>query len=313
MGIARREFIGLTAAAVAHTIAARVSSAKATQSIIDPHFHIWDLERFRLPWLDGAGPVLNRTFSLDDYRAAIAGLGVSKSVYVEVSVKPEQRQAEAEYAIGLCGGNPTSAVVVGGAPGADAFAPYIRKLAENKPVHGVRASVAKGRSSDAKLIDDVRLLGKLGLSFDLLWDGQNLAEAAELAGAAPDTRFILDHCGNASTHWFSPGADGKAAERWRRGIELVSKHPNVACKISGVAESGPPEGATSERVAPVVNHCLDSFGHDCVMFASNWPVCLKSIIIAKWVETLRGITARRGETYNQALFSDNAAKWYRLT
>jgi L-fuconolactonase len=309
----RREFFALTAAGVLGVCGSTVESAQATQSIVDPHFHIWDLERFRLPWLDGAGPTLKRTFTIDDYRAAIAGLGVSQSVYVEVSVRPDQRRAEADFATGLCDGRPTAAVVVGGAPGTDDFAPYIRKLAEGKPVHGVRASLAKGKSRDAKLVEDVRLLGKLGLSFDLLWDGQNLPEAADLVAAAPGTRFILDHCGNASTTWFAPGADGKAADRWRRGIEAVAGHPNVSCKISGVAESGPAEMATPERVSPIVNHCLDSFGADRVMFASNWPVCLKSITIAKWVEMLRGITSGRGEGFGQKLFLANAAKWYRLT
>jgi predicted TIM-barrel fold metal-dependent hydrolase len=312
MGTTRREFIGLTAAAAVGTVATRASFVHATQPIIDPHFHIWDLKRFRLPWLDGAGPVLKRTFTLDDYRAAIAGLDVSKSVYVEVSVKPDQRQAEAEFAIGICDANPASAVVAGGAPGTDAFAPYIRKLAGRKPVHGVRASVAKGTSKDLKLVEDIRLLGKSRLSFDLLWDGQNLAEAADLVAAAPDTSFILDHCGNASTTWFSTGADGKAADRWKRGIDLVASHTNVACKISGVAESGPGELATAETVAPVVDHCLDSFGPDRVMFAGNWPVCLKSVTIAKWVEMVKGITAGRGGSFQHALFFDNAANWYRL-
>ncbi len=291
-----------------------MAQVAAPQFLIDPHFHIWDLSRFRLPWLDGAGPVLKRTFTLDDYRRAVDGLGVEKSVYVEVSVKPEQREEEARFAAGLCDekGKPTSAVVIGGAPGTDGFEPYIRKLVENRAIHGVRASIPKGRTNDPKLVSDVRLLGKLGLTFDLLWDGQNLAEAAELVSAAPDTHFILDHCGNPSTDWFAPRADPNPADRWKRGIDLVAKHPNVACKISGVAENGPPDGATLERVGPPVNHCLDSFGDKRVMFASNWPVCLKSATIARWVEMLKAITSRRGEGFARKLFRDNAVHWYGL-
>jgi predicted TIM-barrel fold metal-dependent hydrolase len=312
MKITRRDFLGMVT--VAGLTPFTRGSAQAAEALIDPHFHIWDLGRFRLPWLDGAGPVLKRTFTLDDYRAAVAGLGVEKSVYVEVSVTPEQREDEARYAVGLCQGTgkPTSAVVVGGAPGTDGFETYIRKLGENRAVHGVRASIARGGARDPGIVRDIRLLGKLALSFDLLWDGQNLGEAAELAGAAPQTTFVLDHCGNASTNWFAAGADPGAADRWKRGIELVAKQTNVACKISGVAESGPRESSTLERVAPVVNHCLDAFRADRVMFASNWPVCLKSVTIAGWVEMLKGITARRGRAFAEKLFHDNAAKWYRL-
>jgi len=308
----RREFLTFTS--VASLAVLSRGGAEGPGPLVDPHFHIWDLDRFRLPWLDNAGPVLKKTFTLDDYRAAVEGLGVEKSVYVEVSVKPEQREDEARYAAGLCNdqGKPTSAVVVGGAPGTEGFETYIRKLTENPAVHGLRASVARGLARDEKLVRDVRLLGKLGLSFDLLWDGQNLAEASQLAAAAPDTRFILDHCGNASTNWFARGADPKAADRWKQGIDLLARQPNVTCKISGVAENGPPDGATIDRVGLVVNHCLDHFGDQRVMFASNWPVCLKSVTIAEWVKMLKTITAPRGREFGAMLFHDNAARWYRL-
>ena len=35
--------------------------------IIDTHQHLWDLSRFKLPWLKGA-PKLDRSFLMDDYR-----------------------------------------------------------------------------------------------------------------------------------------------------------------------------------------------------------------------------------------------------
>ena len=39
--------------------------------IIDTHLHIWNKEEFSLPWLDGEGEVLNRTYSLEDYKNAL--------------------------------------------------------------------------------------------------------------------------------------------------------------------------------------------------------------------------------------------------
>ena len=29
-------------------------------NIIDTHVHVWDLDNYRLPWLDGEGPTLKR-------------------------------------------------------------------------------------------------------------------------------------------------------------------------------------------------------------------------------------------------------------
>ena len=53
--------------------------------IIDTHLHIWNKEEFSLPWLDGEGEVLNRTYSLEDYKNALEpdkGYEVEAAVYV---------------------------------------------------------------------------------------------------------------------------------------------------------------------------------------------------------------------------------------
>src|SRR5690349_7500806 len=69
--------------------------------IVDTHQHLWDLSRFRLPWLQGAGPI-NRSFVMKDYLEATAGLNVLKTVYMEVDVEPAQQSQEADYVIDLC-------------------------------------------------------------------------------------------------------------------------------------------------------------------------------------------------------------------
>ena len=35
--------------------------------IIDTHLHIWDLDKFSLPWLDDEGEILNRTYLFLNY------------------------------------------------------------------------------------------------------------------------------------------------------------------------------------------------------------------------------------------------------
>jgi len=82
--------------------------------ILDTHQHLWDMERFRLPWLDGGGS-LARSHLMEEYLEAAAGLGVARTVYMEVDVEPSQHVAEAEYVIDLCarGDNPMAAAVIG--------------------------------------------------------------------------------------------------------------------------------------------------------------------------------------------------------
>lgn len=128
--------------------------------------------------------------------------------------------------------------------------------------------------------------------------------------------MILDHCGGGSAAWFAaPASDTNAhaaRDLWQLGITKLAARPNVYCKISGVAEGAGAANVTTEGLAPVVNHCLDQFGPDRVVFGSNWPVCLNAITFRRWVEVLTKIVSGRGEAFTRKLFVENAVRFYRI-
>ena len=71
--------------------------------IIDTHLHIWDLDKFSLPWLDDEGEILNRTYLLEDYKKSLGeNYQISKAVYVEVDSAQDQKDKENEYIIDVC-------------------------------------------------------------------------------------------------------------------------------------------------------------------------------------------------------------------
>src|SRR4051812_32319921 len=101
--ITRREFAARAAGLAAATClpaCAAPEEKKRAMPIIDPHQHLWDFRRLRPPWLKDE-PKLNRSHTLEDYRKAVEGLDVVKTVYMEVDVAPEDQVAEAEYVIEL--------------------------------------------------------------------------------------------------------------------------------------------------------------------------------------------------------------------
>ena len=106
-------------------IASAAEGADVTaHPIIDTHQHLWDLKQFRLPWTD-TNPRLAKSFVMADYLAATHGLGVVKSIYMEVDVEPSQQQAEADAVVEICrpGDTPMVAAVVSGRPASPAFGP----------------------------------------------------------------------------------------------------------------------------------------------------------------------------------------------
>ena len=293
--------------------------------VVDAHQHLWDLSKFELPWLKPGGP-LHRSFLTKDYLRAVEGLNVVKSVYMEVAVDPRQQAAEAEHVIQLCqrSDNPTCAAVIGGRLDSDQFRQYITRFKDSRYVKGVRHSLSEPRRCLEKtFLAGIRLLGKLGMSFDICFPPTGLLAGAKLAGLCPDTRFILDHCGNADPKAFSPpaktkdghraGTPGHQPDQWRRDLDQLAKRRNVVCKISGIVARAPKEGWTADDLAPIVNHCLDAFGPDRVIFGGDWPVCTRVASFRQWVTALREVIASRSQADQRKLLSENAVRFYGLT
>lgn len=316
----RRQFLfGSATLAVGCRANARSKRPEDVGPIVDTHQHLWDLNRLRLPWLKPGGE-LTRDFTMADYRKATKGLGITKSVYMEVAVAPEQKLAEAEHIVEVCAdkSNPTCAAVIGGLILEDGFEDYIMRFKGNPYIKGVRRALNNPRQfEDDRLIRNLRLLGSLNMSFDLVVPSRLIGQAAKLVERCGETRFILDHCGNADPLAFARDLDwGRKpqhdAEAWKRDVDTLARRPNVICKISGIIARVPKGEANAEILSPVVNHCLDTFGPDRAIFGGDWPVCTRGAPLGIWTNLLREIVRERSSQEQRKLFWGNANRFYGL-
>ena len=280
--------------------------------IVDTHQHLWDTSRFNLTWLSGA-PHINRSFLLKDYAEATAGLGVEKTVYMEVDLDPAQQAQEAEFVIETCkrDDNPMVAGVISGRPASPGFKEYITRYKGNPYIKGVRQilhvpTTPTGFCLQPEFVKSVQLLGDLGMSFDLCLRPGELGDGAKLIDKCPHTRFILDHCGNADVQ----KPEGRA--EWERGISEVAQRKNVVCKVSGIVVSAKPGEWKPTDLEPYIKHVIHSFGWNRVMFGGDWPVCTKAATYRQWVEALRWIVRDESLENRRKLFHDNAVKFYKL-
>lgn len=284
---------------------------KAMQ-VIDTHQHLWDIEKFTLPWLPKDGP-LAKSYGFAEYRKATEGLNVVRTVYMEVDVAENQQLAEAELVSGYCGdpGTSMAGAVVSGRPASPGFANYVGKVEKLKGIRGIRQvlhvpATPSGFCLEKPFVEGIRLLGTKGLSYDLCVKHTELPNVAKLVQSCPDTRFILDHCGN-------PDLKDSSQEPWKKNLELVAKLPNVVVKVSGFLASAPGFGQWKmEQAATIINHTLDTFGPDRVMFAGDWPVVLLAATYAEWLGTVRKVVSERPADQQKKLFHDNAIRVYRL-
>jgi L-fuconolactonase len=158
----------------------------------------------------------------------------------------------------------------------------------------------------------------MGMRFDIVVPPKWLQQAIKLVRFCPGTRFIVDHCGNADPKaFFKPGKvlpkePEHDAESWKKDMKILAMEKNVICKISGIVSRVPGYSLTEEDLAPIINHCLDIFGNERVMFAGDWPVCLKNMPLADWVNILKKVVENRPLKEQKKLFHDNAAKFYNI-
>jgi predicted TIM-barrel fold metal-dependent hydrolase len=314
----RRQFLAASAAVTA-LAAAPDEENETVFTVIDTHQHLWDLGKFRLPWTRDE-PKLAKNHLMSDYFAATADLGrvgglparVVKTVYMEVDVDPVQQSAEAEYVLDLCrrADNPMVAAVVSGRPNSDAFARYLDQFKDSACIKGIRQvlhgpDTPAGYCLDRKFIQGIRLLGERDLSYDLCVRPGELLDAAKLIDECPDTRFILDHCGNGDVQ-------AKDRSQWEKDIAAVAKRKKVVCKVSGIVVTARPERWTADDLAPIVKHTLEVFGPDRVMFGGDWPVCTKTATFKQWFQALASIVSGRSAEEQRKLFHDNAVRVYGL-
>jgi predicted TIM-barrel fold metal-dependent hydrolase len=219
--------------------------------------------------------------------------------------------AETRYILGLAESseNPLTGVVACCRPEHNGFRQYLDQIAGHPALKGVRRilhtqpdSIGQSRT----FIENIKALSFYRLSFDVNVLARQLPIAINLVKSCPDVTFILDHCG-------VPGVKEKALDPWRDSMREISRFPNVSCKVSGILVYADHENWTAEDLRPFIDHTLECFGWERVMFGSDWPVVTQAATLKKWVETLSFLTESASEGDRRKLFYENAARVYRLT
>lgn len=294
--------------------------------IIDAHHHLWDLGLDRHPWLTahagergGLGDLgpLRRNYLPADYARDAARHPIVATVHVEAGWIASDCVGETEWLDTLDTGRGIAARFVAHVPLArpDAAALIDRQSAHVRVV-GIRDILswdedpARRFAARGDLMRDPvwrANLGRLaagGLSFDLMVFAPQLAEAARLAADFPNQLFVLNHCG-------SPVDRTPAGMRtWRDGLAALARNPNVRIKISDLVAYD--HDWTIDSLAAVVRICIDCFGPDRAMFASDFPVAgLHATFDEVW-DAFTTITADLSPDEQHALFFATAARTYRL-
>jgi predicted TIM-barrel fold metal-dependent hydrolase len=295
--------------------------------IVDPHFHLWDLERNHYPWLmqrplpaSVAGDVspIARSYLLEDYRRESTRWQVIAGVHVDAGFDPSDPVAETRWLQALAAESGFPQAIVAAAQLHD---PAVERVLEAQAafpnVRGIRHIINWHRDAAKTYVDrpdlltdsawnaGFTLLRRYGLSFDLQLYPSQMADAAALAARHPDTLLILNHAGMPVDR----DAEGLAA--WQAGMRVLAAQPNVAVKISGLGMMD--WTWTTETLRPTVLETIDIFGVARCMFASNFPVDRLYSSFDTLFDAFAEIVQAFSADERRALFAENARRLYRLT
>jgi len=148
------------------------------------------------------------------------------------------------------------------------------------------------------------LLRKFNMSFDMqLYPHQN-EEALGLIREHPDTLFIINHAGMYADRTL------EGWRQWRDGLRLLAAPENTVMKISGIGMLD--HNWTVESFRPYVLECLDAFGLQRCVFASNFPVDkLFGTYTDTWLAFAQIIDGFSPQE-QRALLCSNAERVYRI-
>lgn len=268
---------------------------------IDAHHHFWSIARADYGWLTPDKTPIYRDFSPDDLRPLLKSCNIDKTVLVQAAPTVE----ETEYLLGIADATDFVAKVVGWVDFEDpGHRNHLQRFAGHAKFAGVRPMVQDIADPEWMHRPDIawayQAIQDLDLTFDALGLPVHCAPFLRLCERYPDMRVVIDHC-------LKPQIGDRAFDEWAAAMARIAADTNAYCKLSGiVTEAGPDWNRDSLK--PYVEHILEIFGPDRLMWGSDWPVLGLASDYESW-STLATSFVTRAEDQAR-IFGLTAAHFY---
>ena len=259
-------------------------------SLLDTHQHLVYREKASYGWTKDIPPLAEGNFTLDDYKTLTEGLGIGGTLFMETGVDDPDYQQETRFVKSLADNSDNGMIglISSIRPESDeAFETWLEETIEMGVVGYRRIlHVMPDDTSQSDIFrKNVRKIGVSGKTFDICFLPGQLPVAFELAKACENTKLILNHCG-------VPDIAGNGLDPWRQDIKALAQIPNVICKLSGLMAYCAPGTSSLETIEPFVDHVLNCFGPNRMVWGSDWPVVNLAKGLPEWIAVTRKILGK---------------------
>ena len=275
--------------------------------LLDTHQHLLYREKARYGWTKDIPPLAEGDFSVEDYQSITDGLGIGGSLFMEVDADDYQEETRFLQTLANNPSNGIKGLIVSIRPeNNEGFESWLNESIEigvvgyRRILHVTPDDMSKSET----FINNVRKIGEVGKPFDLCFLSKQLPVAIELAKACDNTNMILNHCG-------VPDIANDGLDPWRQNIEALSKLPNVYCKLSGLMAYCAPGTSSLVKIEPYVDHVLNCFGPNRMVWGSDWPVVNLGKGLPEWITVTRKILDKLSTDEAKAIANGTAQSVYK--
>lgn len=279
----------------------------STNYQIDAHQHFWQILRGDYDWMDDSVSAIRHDILPSDLAPLIKKHEIDGTVVVQAAASI----AETQFILTLAEQNDFIKGVVGWIDLENRKTSYtLDRLLVSPFFKGIRPMLQDipdtGWIMQANVLSNLNEVSKRGLRLDALITPRHLEVILQLSEKLPQLQIVIDHCAKPE---FTK--DEGAQIMWRNGMKKLAERPNVMCKISGLAnEAGADWNAV--KLKPYIDHVIEAFGPNRLMWGSDWPVLNLVGDYARWREVSAELLKDLSDQERAAIYGGNAIKFYDL-
>jgi L-fuconolactonase len=278
---------------------------------VDAHHHFWDTSNptFDYYWMTDELAVIRGQYGPNDLRPWLNATGIDRTIVVQTIPS----LAETEEFLAVAAATDFVAGVVGWVdltdPAVDETLALLKARPDGRWLVGIRHQAHDEPDAEWLLRSDVQrglaAVGQADLTFDILVRSRELPAGLAVVRSFPEHRFVIDHIAK-------PNIKDREIEPWASLMRPLAAYPNVWVKASGMITEADWSGWTPDDLVPYVQRLLEWFGHERLLFGSDWPVCQ---LAGTYAEVHDGLVYALGELTREqhaGIFGLNAVTAYRL-
>ncbi len=200
---------------------------------------------------------------------------------------------------------------------------YCSAWHESDKINNSHSNPSKDLLQDSQFRAGLKCLQNFNLPFDSWLYFEQIPQLTALAQALPKLHIVLDHIGG-------PIGIGPYANKrkevftvWQQNIIALASCPNVCVKLSGLTmtmagfawhkrEVPPASTELAAAMAPYYQHCIEHFGAERCMFASNFAVDRASCSYTVLWNAFKLLSQDYSSSERAALFHDTASRVYKI-